>query len=109
MRAGKMDRWITIEQFTAVQDSYGQETETWTEFAKVWAEKVDIKARERFAAAQDIAEETTRFRLRWLAGITPKMRIVLDDKTFNIEGIAELGRRAGLEIVAVARVDDAAT
>ena len=105
MRAGKMDRWITIEQFTAVQDSYGQETETWSEFKSVWAEKVDIKARERFAAQQDIAEETTRFRLRWLEDVTPKMRIVLDGKTYDIEGIAELGRRAGLEITATARAD----
>ena len=100
-----MDRFITIEQFTAVQDSYGQETLTWTEFASVWAEKADIKARERFSAQQDIAEETTRFRLRYLEGVTPKMRIVHDGKTYDIEGIAELGRRAGLEITATARAD----
>ena len=104
-----MDRFITIEEFTAVQDAFGQETKTWTEFASVWSEKIDIKSRERFSAAQDIAEETTRFRLRWLAGVTPKMRIISENKTYDIEGIAELGRRAGLEIVAVARVDDATT
>ncbi len=105
MRAGKMDRFITIEEFTAVQDAFGQETETWTEFATVWAEKVDIKARERFAAQQDLAEETTRFRMRYLQGITPKMRIVDDGKTYDIEGIAELGRRVGMEITATARAD----
>ena len=108
MRSGKMDRLITIGEFTSVQDSYGQETETWTEFATVWAEKIDIKARERFAAQQDIAEETTRFRIRWLAGLTPKMRIVHDGKVYNITGIAELGRRGGLEITTEARdVSDA--
>ena len=100
-----MDRFITIEEFTSVQDAFGQETETWTEFATVWAEKVDIKARERFAAAQDIAEETTRFRLRYLLGVSPKMRIVDDGKTYDIEGIAELGRRVGMEITATARAD----
>ena len=105
MRAGKMERWITIEEFTAVQDAYGQETETWTEFATVWAEKIDIKARERFAAQQDIAEQTTRFRLRWLMGITPKMRIISENKTYDIGGIAELGRRVGMEITATARAD----
>ena len=105
MRAGRLDRLITIGEFTSVQDSYGQEIETWPEFATVWAEKIDIKARERFAAQQDIAEETTRFRIRWLAGVTPKMRIQHDGKTYDIEGIAELGRRAGLEITATARAD----
>ena len=105
MRAGKLDRWITIEEFSAVQDAFGQETETWTEFATVWPEKVDVKARERFTAQQEIADETTRFRMRWLTGITPKMRIVHDGKTYDIEGIAELGRRVGMEITATARAD----
>ena len=108
MRAGKMHRWITIEQFTAVQDAFGQETKTWNEFASVWTQKADIKARERFAAQQDIAEETTRFRMRYLEGVSPKMRIVHDGKVYNITGIAELGRRAGLEITTEARaVSDA--
>ena len=104
MRAGLLDRQITIEEATTAQDSYGQPLETWTTFAVVWAAKVDIKARERFTANQPLAEETTRFRIRYLDNLTPQMRVRHDGKVYDIQGIAELGRRVGLEITARAQV-----
>lgn len=100
--AGRLDRQIIIQSPTATQDSYGEEIVTWSTFASVWAWKKDIRGRERFAAAQELAEEMTVFVIPWLDGVTVKMRVTGDGKTYRIEGLAELGRHEGLEIAAVA-------
>ena len=98
-----MDRFITIEDPTVTQDDFGGEVTTWTEFATVWAQRVDMKARERFNSDQIQAKEMTTWRIRFLDGIQPDMRIVYFGKVYEITGIAELGRMAGLEIVTEAR------
>ena len=103
MRAGRLDRRVTIERSIETQDDYGAPVQTWSVVAVVFAEKRDIRARERFAAEQDIGEETTVFVIRWLDGVTTKHRLRCEGKTYNIEGIAEVGRREGLEITATAQ------
>ncbi len=102
MRGGHLDRQIVIQQAAESRDSFGEPVKTWSTFATVWASKLDIVGRERFAARQDLAEESTVFRIRWLAGVTAKMRIVHDGKTYGIQGLAELGRSEGIDITAVA-------
>lgn len=107
MRAGKLDRRITIEQAAYSQDDFGQEQPVWTTFAERAAQRMDMKGTERFAANQVMATITATFRIRYLPGLKPTMRIVHEGKTYDITGIAELGRRRGLEITATARADNA--
>lgn len=102
LAAGRLDRRITIEQPSFSQDASGQPVATWSTLATVWGAKKDIRGRERFAAEQEIAEETTVFLIRWRNDVTVEMRLVHDAKTYRIEGLAETGRREGLEITAVA-------
>ena len=103
MRTGKMNRYITIETPTVTQDSFGGEVTTWATFAVVWAARVDMKARERFNSDQIQAKETTTWRIRWLINVQPDMRITYSGKVYEIIGLAELGRTAGLEITTEAR------
>ena len=103
MRAGKLDRFVTIEDPTVTQDDFGGEVTTWAEFATVWAQRVDMKARERFNSDQTQAIEMTTWRIRYLDGVQPDMRIVYFSKVYSIIGLAELGRMAGLEITTEAR------
>ena len=98
-----MDRFITIEEPTVTQDSFGGEVTTWTTFAQVWAQRVDMRAKERFNSEQIQAIETTTWRIRYLAGVQPDMRITYFGKVYEITGLAELGRTAGLEITTEAR------
>lgn len=104
MSAGQLDRRITIEQETETVSPSGGVVVTWATVATVWAAKMDVRPRERYAAATDLATETTTFRIRWRSGITPEMRITYDGKVYNIEGIAEVGRRIALDLTATARV-----
>lgn len=108
MRAGELDRRITIETPTDVRDAEAAISQTWAAFVPVGgAALVDIPAKviprrgtERFAAAQINVEFDTTFRIRYVAGITAKMRIQYDGVTYDIQYPAELGRREGLDLLA---------
>jgi len=100
MQLGTLDRYVTIQQATKAQDAAFQEIETWSTYAQVWARKMDIRPRDRFAADQVIEEEITTFRVHYMSALTVEMRVVHDSKTYEIIGIAELGRREGLDVTA---------
>lgn len=89
MRAGLLRQRVRIEQFTAVQDEYGQPIEAWTTLATVWASVEDDTGGERFLpnAEQRIAERLTRITIRERAGLTVKMRVVHGANIYQIERI----------------------
>lgn len=106
MRTGRLDRIITIQGFSSSQDSYGEEIKTWTDTAKVWANKRNAKGNERFIANQDVATVDAIFTIRYRAGITPLMRILdVDGREHNILSVIEVDRKRWLEIYAQARAD----
>ena len=102
MNIGRLDRRITIQSFTEAQDAVGELIKTWSDLITVSASKLDVTGRERFAARQELAQETTVFRIRHRTDINVEMRISYDSKLYDIEGLAELGRREGLDITATA-------
>lgn len=98
MRAGDLDRRITIENIVIGQSPSGEPIETWTPVATVWAEVQQQSGREFFATAQTVSERRVVFKLRWLAGITVLHRVIYDAREHNIQEVREIGRRAGLEL-----------
>lgn len=108
MRAGPLDRRLTLQQRVTTTDALNEDVESFTDFAVVWASKHDVSDGERVAAAQVGAEITTRFQIRWLAdwsSLNPKDRCECEGRAYEITGAKELGRRDGIEITAVARTD----
>ena len=104
MRAGRLDRRVTIQTRTLTRNSYGEQVETWADDDTVWGERFDLRGREFFAARQVSADVTTRFRLRYRTGLTVLHRLVCDGVTYDIHQVSEIGRRQGLEILASARL-----
>lgn len=100
MRAGKLDREIVIESATSTVNAIGEPVETWATFASVWAEVKPLSASERFRSEARHSARVSTFSIRWLAGVLPTMRIKYENLYWRILGIAELGRRDGLEITA---------
>jgi SPP1 family predicted phage head-tail adaptor len=84
--AGLLDQRITIEAKTVARNSIGEETETWATFATVWAMYRPVRVSERLAGAQLQAEFDTVFRIRFLAGIDPEMRVVWRGQRFELVG-----------------------
>lgn len=105
MRAGDLDRRVTIRRLTlGADDGYGNQVEEWTDVATLWAEVKQTGGTE-FLAAGRIGDETRlTFRVRYLAGITTTDRAVYQGVEHDIVEVRELGRRKGLELFAVKRV-----
>ena len=88
---------MVIEQSASSQNALGEPVETWTLYKETWAEKEDLLGREFFAAQQTLGESVTRFRLRYIDGVTTKMRVKCMDAVYNIVSAADPdGRRATL-------------
>ena len=104
MRSGKIHRRITLKRYESTTDSVGGITESFVTVATIWAEKLDIRGRDFFAANQVNSDITTKFRIRYRPDVNPSWRIVYEGKDYDLTSVAEIGRREGLEIMAVARV-----
>ena len=98
MRAGKLDRVITIQQFTNTVDDDGTPVQTWTDVATVRAQLVQSSTDEYIAARGAVDKAAAIFRIRWLDGITNAVRIVYDGENFNLKETKEIGRREGMEL-----------
>jgi len=108
MKAGRLDRRITIMRASLSANALNEQVETWLDIATVWASKEDISDSERIRAQEVSAEITTRFQIRHssaVADVNPKDRVRLDGRVFDIYGVKEIPYRAGLEITATARAD----
>ena len=100
MNAGLMDELVTVQQFTTTTDSNtGEKLQSWSTYSTPWSriqegesgsETVDADRRE--------AKQTVTFTMRYDSGINPKMRIVWENKYYNIINIADLERRMYLKI-----------
>lgn len=99
-RPTRMDKRITIQQWGAdspAQDGYGAPSGSWSTYAIRWAEKIDKSGREFFQGGT-IGETICVFKVRYVDGLSYKMRISYDSEYYDIVGIAELGRRDTHEI-----------
>lgn len=98
MKAGQLDRTITIQRMTATVDDYGTPSQTWADIVTLRAQKVQASTDEfiRGAGATDVTAIV--FRTRYFDGITPADRVAHDGKFHNIKETKEIGRRQGLEI-----------
>lgn len=110
MRAGNLDRRITIQSKSVTQSDSGEEAATWSDFATVWAEKIENRGNERFVAHQFLGHPVKTFRFRWSRSVaqelTDKHRIIFDDRAFDITDIREIGRRVGIEIDCYAKGEE---
>ena len=94
----ELDRKITIEHPVRTANSYGEPVEVWEAFAVLWANVNHKGGREGFYARQVIAQGDVVFKVRYTAGVTPLMRVKYDGQIYNIIAVAEVGRKAFLEI-----------
>jgi SPP1 family predicted phage head-tail adaptor len=101
VRAGQLDRRIVIESATEAANALGEPVKTWATFATVWANLRQPSRGREYISAQAVNVEIDQvFRVRWLDGVTEKMRVNDGGKYYDILHLAELGRRQGLDIAA---------
>lgn len=98
MRAGKLDKSITIERFASTVDDFGTETEAWTAIATMRAQLIQASTEEALRAYGTENATVAFFRIRHRDGIVLADRVVYAGQAYDLREIKELGRREGLEL-----------
>jgi SPP1 family predicted phage head-tail adaptor len=103
MRAGRLDRLVTLGKRTVASlDSYGEEQVTWAD-VQVWAERRELRGDEKWGAQQVIGTAACTYRIYYRTDLDVEDRLVDDSVTYDIHAISEIGRREGLELTCSAR------
>ena len=104
MRAGRMDRLITLKAKVVTTNDFGEEIEEWQDVGTIWAERLELRGNERWNAMQTVANITCKYRIRWRDDIGPlNMLVDADNREYDIHAVLEVGRREGLELLVKAR------
>lgn len=93
MDAGRLDKRVTLRSKVVAQDAWGAPVETWSDVATVWAAIEPLSGREFFAAAQVQAEQLTRITIRHRSGVTPSLRVVWGDRSFDVQAVIDWRER----------------
>lgn len=99
-RVGNLRERVTVQDYTTVDDGYGNQVPTWVDLATVWARVEPIKGREAFIAGGIRNPSTVYIHIRHLEGIAPDLRAIHNGKLYNIKRVwnaDERGRYLTLE------------
>lgn len=110
MRAGTIDRKITIQRKTSDTSNSGEPIETWSDLSTRWASIRPLTGTERLSGENLVAKEQVEFRTRWsaaIADLSPLDRIIYpptasptDLQIYNIVQASELGRKEAMLVLA---------
>jgi len=107
--AGRRDRRIRIERLTETgRDDFNAPVMDWVLMAQCWAHVREYTGFERNMAEQRQGQASTVFTVLWtaaLSSVNPKDRVAYSGRLFDIDAVAERGRREELIIAGRAQVD----
>ena len=103
---GKLDRRISIEAYTETLSDSGAETLEWEELMMVWAGITYANNTaghpERLESNRETAVTNIVFRIRYGKDfLDKKLRVIFDEKEYDIISITEDGRREFLNLSAL--------
>jgi SPP1 family predicted phage head-tail adaptor len=92
--AGRLRKLVTIESCAQAQNGLGEMVDTWSTFATVYAGfEVRLPGREDLTAQQVKPVHPETIVIRYLAGVTSKMRVRYGTRVFSIQDLANTGER----------------
>lgn len=100
MRAGRLDKRVTIQQSSQAKNASHELIDTWSTLATVWANVQPLKGSEMFEAQKVNASSTIKVTIRPRSDITSRMRIVYASRTYDIDYIPPYDARMPMEIIA---------
>ena len=87
MRAGPLNTRITVQQQSTAQDALGQPLTTWTTFATLWADVKQNSGISMIRADADMSVVRASIRVRYKAGITSAMRVLIGTDVYAIQAV----------------------
>ena len=101
MRAGLLDRRVTIRQPVETQSDSGEIITGWTDIGTVWAQQLNLTGFERYANQQVVGRALMTFRMRYSSltnVITVKWRLFVDGREFDVTDVREPRMRETIEV-----------
>lgn len=83
-RIGELDQLIQIQARQPGQDALGQQLDSWSTVAAVWAQARSVDGREAFAEGQMQATATVEFTVRYRPWITSAHRVLWRGEPYDI-------------------------
>jgi SPP1 family predicted phage head-tail adaptor len=97
--AGTLRERVTVQQASESRNRLGESVLEWATFAEVWANVQGVSAREFLLAGQQQVELSHRVKMRYLTGLTSKMRLSWRGRTLEIISILEHENRSIHELI----------
>lgn len=86
---GELNRRVTLQTRTSVQDTYGQAQDTWADWATCWAKIEPLSGNEMISAQAINAELTHKVTIRYRPGVLASMRLLYGGRIFNVGSVIE--------------------
>lgn len=95
MRAGRLDKQITIIKPTEVQSTVsGSQIITWSTFLKNrWSGIENLTGRESYRSKLVAEEYDTKFTIRYATGINSKMRVIYEGSSYFIHSVVDIEKK----------------
>ena len=90
---GKLRERVTVQIASGTTNTLGETVLAWSDSSAVWASVEGVSAREALEAGQQETTITHRVRMRYLPGLTQRMRFAWRNRTLNIISLLEYGNR----------------
>ena len=98
MRAGNLDRVITIQRRTTGIDLYGTPIETWTDYATIRGQLLKNATDDREGQRGHTTDILLNFRIRFVASLSLNDRLLYQGQQYQVTQISEIGRRVGMDL-----------
>ena len=102
MQAGKLQHAVDLQRLSEALGPGRVAVQSWTTYATGRAELRQAGASEFLTTFGEGVTNNAIFLIRWIPGVSVADRIMHGGKAWNIVALAEIGRRKGLELRAVA-------
>lgn len=100
MQAGAMDVLVSLQSYSETIDTNtGEKLQTWTEYAKAWAQRVEQESgNEQVNADRREHKQIVYYTIRFNSAVSVKHRIVDAGLNHNIVNIANIARNLYLKL-----------
>ena len=105
IRANELRRRVTIQTPTETVGTRGGHASSWATFKTRWAAVRPAPGGEAFEDERPRAKQKVVFEIRYVAGITNKMRVSWDSRLFDIQSIENVDERNKKLLLTTEEVD----
>lgn len=98
MRAGLLDTRAEFYELTTVKNDYNESVESYSLSFKTWAEIIPVRGDIILSSDEKFWSGVMIIKVRYRESIVESMRVKVEENTYRITYIEELGRDEGMKI-----------